>query len=79
MMIATQRQTQTLTPEFFCKIFDEIGRAANRLYNRALAGEPMTSRDVAMAAEYLQTYIDILEIMEDAPVVFSGAGRVSFE
>lgn len=53
------------TPEYFRARLSALARNAARLYERADAGEEMSARDAAMAAEYNQTYIDILTEIED--------------
>jgi hypothetical protein len=57
----------------------ELARKAAALYDRAARGEAMTARDLALAVEYSQQYVDILDQMQDAPVVHSKSGRVKFE
>ena len=56
------------TPEYFRSRLADLARSAARLYERAEAGDQMTARDVAIAAEYNQAYIDILTEIEESIV-----------
>lgn len=71
--------TRTRTAADFRAATRPLAARAAALYERAEAGEPMTERDVALAAEYLQQYVDLLDEMLDAPIVWDGSGRVKFE
>jgi hypothetical protein len=56
------------TPEFFRGRLAALAHNAALLHERAERGEPMTARDVAIAAEYNQAYIDILTEIEESIV-----------
>ena len=73
------RDRRQVSPEYFRERIQEVARKAAELYNRAAAGDLMTIRDLALAMEYNQQYIDLLDEMQDAPVTFSGTGCVKFE
>ena len=79
MSVTIKQATIYLSPEYFRERIQEVARKAAELHNRAANGDLMTIRDLALAMEYNQQYIDLLDDMQDAPVVFSGAGRVKFE
>ena len=79
MSVITKQATIYLSPEYFRERIQEVAHKAAELYNRAANGDLMTIRDLALAMEYNQQYIDLLDDMQDAPVTFSGAGLVKFD